>query len=170
MKPDAGMDVTLAPATPADLPRLSGYMRGLRADDPMPPGTLADDATAVAAVAALLADPDRGPARGGRGGVGGSPPHAAAGGRPVGYAVLTFAHSIEFGGRCGFVDELYVEPPARGRGVGRRALERVADEARSLGVRVLLLEVSPENERVAGLYRSAGFAERKYRLMTKRIL
>ena len=170
MKPDAGTGVTLAPATPADLPLLAGYMRGLRADDPMAAGTLADDATAEAALSALLADPALGRAwviRASDGDGSGDMPNN---GRPVGYAVLTFVHSIEFGGRCGFVDELYVEPPARGRGVGRRALERVADEARSLGVRVLLLEVSPENERVAGLYRSAGFAERKYRLMTKRIL
>jgi ribosomal protein S18 acetylase RimI-like enzyme len=148
-------------------------MRGLRADDPMPAGTLADDATAATAVAALLADPALGRAwviRAGDAG-GGGPPDGAAGGddRPVGYVVLTFVHSLEFGGRCGFVDELYVDPPARGRGVGRRALELVAAEARALGVRVLLLEVSPENQRAAGLYRSAGFAERKYRLMTKRL-
>lgn len=162
--------VTLAPATPADLGLLAGYLRGLRADDPMPAGTLADDATALAAVSALLNDPTLGRAWVIRAGGGNGGPSDAGGDRPVGYTFLTFVHSIEFGGRCGFVDELYVEPPARGRGVGRRALELVADAARSFGVRVLLLEVSPENERADRLYQSAGFAERKYRLMTKRLV
>ena len=170
MPSDAGQTVSLVEATPADLGPLAEYMLGLRADDPMPAGTLADDETAVAAMSALLADPTLGQAWMIRAG-GGDPHHSgfAGGSRPVGYAVLTFVHSIEFGGRCGFVDELYVEPPARGRGVGRRALELVAGEARSLGVRVLLLEVSPANERAAGLYRSCGFADRKYRLMTRRL-
>ncbi|MDB5296554.1 MAG: family acetyltransferase [Phycisphaerales bacterium] len=161
---DDASTVALAPATPADLGLLAGYLRGLRADDPMPAETAADDATALAAVAALLADPALGRAwviRAGADGAGGS--------RPVGYAVLTFVHSIEFGGRCGFVDELYVDPAARGRGVGRRALDLVAAEARALGVRVLMLEVSPENERAAKLYRSAGFGDRKYKLMAKRL-
>lgn len=155
---DADQLVRLDPAGPTDVDLLAGYMRGLRSDDPMPADTLADDAAAVASMAALLADPSLGRAW-----------LVAAGGQPVGYAVLTFVHSIEFGGRCGFVDELYVEPAARGRGVGRRALELVAAEARSLGVRVLLLEVSPENERAERLYRAAGFGERKYRLMAKRL-
>ncbi|HEX8914813.1 MAG TPA: GNAT family N-acetyltransferase [Humisphaera sp.] len=133
-------------------------MRGLRADDPMPPGTLADDTTAAAAISALLADPALGRAW-----------LIHAGGRAVGYAVLTFVHSIEFGGRCGFVDELYVEAAARGQGVGRRALDLVAAEAAAAGVRVLLLEVSPENERAARLYERAGFGPRKYRLMVKQL-
>jgi ribosomal protein S18 acetylase RimI-like enzyme len=174
--------VALAPATPADLPLLADYLRGLRADDPMPAGTAADDATALAAVAALLADPALGRAwlirskssanAAGTGdtGVTGDARHAAeAADRPVGYAVLTFVHSIEFGGRCGFVDELYVEPAARGLGVGRRALALVTTAAADLGVRVLLLEVSPENERAAKLYAAAGFGPRKYKLMAKRL-
>jgi ribosomal protein S18 acetylase RimI-like enzyme len=150
--------IVLAPARPADLPLLATYMGGLRAADPMPAGTLADDATAAAAMSALIADPALGRAW---------VVHAAGG--AVGYAVLTFVHSIEFGGRCGFVDELYVEDAARGQGVGRRALDLVAAEAQSLTVRVLLLEVSPENERAARLYERAGFGQRKYRLMVRRL-
>ena len=148
--------VALIAATAADLPLLAGYLRGLRDADPMPAGTAADDATALAAVAAMFADPALGRAW-----------LIAFDGRPVGYVILTFVHSIEFGGRCGFVDEFYVEPPARGRGVGRRALDLVAAAAADLGVRMLLLEVSPQNERAAKLYASAGFGPRKYRLMVK---
>ena len=167
MPSDSGPVASLALAMPADLGLLAGYLRALRADDPMPAG--ADDATALAAVAALMADPALGRAWLVRTGCGSDSGGVAGVDRPVGYAVLTFVHSVEFGGRCGFVDELYVEPAARGRGVGRRALELVAAQAAAVGVRVLLLEVSPENERAAGLYRAAGFADRKYRLMTKRL-
>ena len=38
-------DVSLIPATPADLPVLLEYMKGLRTDDPMPAATLASDGT-----------------------------------------------------------------------------------------------------------------------------
>lgn len=152
------LTVALVPATTADLPRLAEYMRGLRADDPMPAGTLADDETTTAAVSALLSNPALGRAW-----------LIHADGSATGYAVLTFIHSIEFGGRCAFVDELYLEPAARGQGIGRRTMELLGEAAVSDGVRVLLLEASPENERACRLYRAAGFDERKYRLMSKRL-
>ena len=151
-------DVSLIPATPADLPVLLEYMKGLRADDPMPAATLASDADSAAVMGQLLADESLG--------------HVwliRAAETVVGYAVLTYVLSLELGGQCGFVDEFYVAPQARGRGVGRRAMQLVNEEAQRLGLRALLLEVSPENERACGLYRSAGFVERKYRLMIKRI-
>lgn len=148
--------VDLDAATPAELSLLKAYLRSLRAEDPMPAGTLADDATAIAALQALMADASLGRAW-----------LIHAHGQPVGYAVLTFVHSIEFGGRCGFVDELYVDPLARGKGVGRQAIDLVAEQAKSLGVRILLLEVSPENESAIRLYERVGFSHRKYRMMAR---
>jgi ribosomal protein S18 acetylase RimI-like enzyme len=67
------------------------------------------------------------------------------------------------------VDELYVVPEHRGQGIGRRALQFIAEQADTLGARVLLLEVSRSNERAKRLYRSVGFEDRGYHLMKRMI-
>src|SRR6516164_9557146 len=36
----------------------------------------------------------------------------------VGYVVITLGYSIEYGGRDGFIDDLYLVPEARGHGLG----------------------------------------------------
>jgi ribosomal protein S18 acetylase RimI-like enzyme len=147
--------VTLVRATPADLDLLTEWMQGLRNDDPMPAATLADSAVARQTMAEVLADDRLG-----------SVWIIRRGATHAGYAVLAYIHSIEFGGRCAFLDELYVAPEHRG-GVGRAALSLLQAEASALGVQVLLLEVSPENEHASRLYQSAGFETRKYRLCAK---
>jgi ribosomal protein S18 acetylase RimI-like enzyme len=81
--------------------------------------------------------------------------------------VLTFGFSVEFGGRTGFIDELFVDVAHRRRGVGKTALRLATEQAASLGARVLFLEATPTNEAADRLYRGAGFGERDYRLMWK---
>src|SRR3989338_432197 len=39
-------------------------------------------------------------------------------GRPIGYVVLTFGFSLEYGGREAIVEELYLVPSRRRRGIG----------------------------------------------------
>lgn len=88
----------------------------------------------------------------------------------VGYAAVCFGYSIEFGGRDAFVDELYLEPRARGRGIGRHVLETIAEAMQQAGVRALHLEVDRGNLRAQRLYAKAGFASREgYHLMTRRL-
>src|SRR2546421_10792204 len=58
-------------------------------------------------------------------------------GRPVGVAALSFAWPLEYADRSAWLEELYVEPAARGRGIGTRLLRaalRVAAEAGAAGV------------------------------------
>ena len=88
---------------------------------------------------------------------------------PIGYVVLTFGWSLEFGGMDGFVDELYVRPAVRGRGIAAEVLSTLpralADQA---GLRALHLEVASEAESVQRLYERAGFRMRDgYHLMTR---
>ena len=90
------------------------------------------------------------------------------GGRAVGYAMLTWSFSIESGGRDGLIDEIYLVPKVRGRGLGRRALAMFEDEARTLGLKRLFLEVDHGN-RALGLYRRAGFVDHRRYLMSKYI-
>jgi len=54
---------------------------------------------------------------------------------------------------------LWVDPGARGAGVGLRLIEAVADWARERGAPVLELSVTANNTAAAALYASAGFAE-----------
>lgn len=85
----------------------------------------------------------------------------------VGYLVVTFGFSLEFGGRDAFVDELYVEESARGRGLGTEAL-RVAEQAcAEAGIHALLLEVEHVNPRARALYERSGYVAHDRHLMTK---
>ena len=90
-------------------------------------------------------------------------------GTTVGYGVLTVGYSVEHGGRDGFLDDFYLAPEARGRGLGRRSLDALEGEAQALGIRVLHLEVGTENRRADALYRSVGFRDSGRRLMSKRL-
>jgi len=77
----------------------------------------------------------------------------------VGYIVLTLGFSVEYGGLRGFVDDFFVRPSVRGRGLGGAALETVKECCRDLGVRALLVETGPENHPARGVYARAGFEE-----------
>lgn len=92
---------------------------------------------------------------------------ADAEGPIVGYAVLTLGFSLEYGGRDGFLDEIYVAPEARGQGIGSAALKFVMAEAEKLGIKALHLEVMPGNDRALELYRRHGFADTRRHLLNK---
>jgi ribosomal protein S18 acetylase RimI-like enzyme len=87
----------------------------------------------------------------------------------VGYVVLTLGYSIEYGGRDGFIDDLYLTPEARGRGWGRLVIDFALSEAARLGIRTLHLEVEAHNDRAQALYRSAGFEDTGQRLLRRRL-
>jgi ribosomal protein S18 acetylase RimI-like enzyme len=88
-------------------------------------------------------------------------------GRCVGYVILTLGYSVEYGGRDGFIDDLYLAPDVRGLGLGRRLLDFTLAEAMRLGIGTLHLEVEADNARATQLYRSAGFEETGRRLMRR---
>jgi ribosomal protein S18 acetylase RimI-like enzyme len=86
---------------------------------------------------------------------------------PVGYVVLTYGFSFEYHGRDAFIDELYVEPEYRRKGIGIRAMRFVEERARELGVNALHLEVDQGNEPAAELYRRTGYEDHARFLLTK---
>jgi len=85
----------------------------------------------------------------------------------VGYIVLTFGFSFEYHGRDAFIDELYIEPAYRRRGLGRRAMKFIAARARERGVQAIHLEVDEGNSAAEELYRRAGYGHQSRFLMTK---
>ena len=57
----------------------------------------------------------------------------------------------------GEVKRMYVVPEARGRGLGRRLLVELEEQARSLGYTALVLETGDRQPQALGLYASSGF-------------
>ena len=55
------------------------------------------------------------------------------------------------------IRRMYVVPDARGRGLSRRVLEALEDEARALGYSLVRLETGNLQAAAVGLYISAGF-------------
>ena len=89
----------------------------------------------------------------------------------AGYALLISFYSNELRGRVCVIDEVYVAPAFRGRGLGQRLLE-------VLGTRgfppfadavALELEVSPKNERARALYARTGFVPIRNTTMRKTV-
>ena len=146
-------DVTLAPVEPPDLDALLELLARFNASQ----GYAVDAGAARSALGELLARPELGRAY-----------WIRQGDARLGYAVLCFGWSRAWGGRDAFVDEIFVEAPARGRGVGRAALRALIGEARRLGVRALHLEVEHGNEAGQALYRSEGFAGKDRQILTLR--
>ncbi|MDJ0821423.1 MAG: GNAT family N-acetyltransferase [Paracoccaceae bacterium] len=87
---------------------------------------------------------------------------------PVGYIVISFGWSVEFGGLDAMVDELFIRPAVRRRGMGFEALNGIAKALKSGGVRALHLEVDQTDEDAQRFYRRARFQPRdSYMLMTR---
>lgn len=83
----------------------------------------------------------------------------------AGYLILTFIFSFEYGGRIGFLDELYIKEEMRGKGIGKKAIAFVQEEARKAHVKTMYLEVEPHNEKAQQLYLASGFEMHKRKLM-----
>ncbi|WP_375172739.1 GNAT family N-acetyltransferase [Pseudooceanicola sp.] len=89
---------------------------------------------------------------------------------PIGYVVICFGWSVEFGGMDGFVDELYIRPSVRGRGIGTDVLINLPKQLAKNGLRAIHLEVSRVAVRTQEAYKRAGFKPRAdYMLMTRRM-
>ena len=88
-------------------------------------------------------------------------------GELVGYAVVGFGFSLEFGGRDALLDEFYVHEPYRGRGIGTKVMEAVEELCRSQGIKAIHLEADHFNARVHEYYKRMGFRDHERHLMTK---
>src|SRR5688572_15725608 len=81
---------------------------------------------------------------------------ARSDGRLAGYLALTFGCSLEVHGKTGLVDELFVAPDWRGRGLGGALLAEAERLCREAGARVLRLEVEHTNLDAQRLYAKRG--------------
>lgn len=78
-------------------------------------------------------------------------------GEVMGYFILTFVFSFEYKGRIAFLDELFISEKARGKGLGKQALNFMAAQAKLLSVKIIYLEIENHNDAAKKLYLSKGF-------------
>lgn len=81
----------------------------------------------------------------------------SAGGELAGYAIIVYFWSNEFRGNIIDIDEVYVAPPFRSRGIGKQFFEwlKQTHETSAVG---WSLQVSETNRRARELYEQLGFA------------
>ena len=89
---------------------------------------------------------------------------------PIGYAIVTFGWSVEFGGLDAFIDEIFIRPSVRGRGMGGDVLSALPKALADAGVVAFHLEVDRNDARAQKLYARAGFQPRdRFMLMSRRL-
>jgi ribosomal protein S18 acetylase RimI-like enzyme len=86
-----------------------------------------------------------------------------AGDGPDGFAQLRFRPSLYTGALDAHLEELYVVPERRGRGLGRALLEGAMELARERGAAHIDLGTSEDDVAARALYESAGFTNREGR-------
>ncbi len=81
-------------------------------------------------------------------------------GQVAGYALLAFFWSNEYGGHKVFVDELFVRPAWRGKGLATAFFAYLLREWADFAV-AFELEVTPQNAEARRLYERLGFVQAK---------
>jgi len=77
----------------------------------------------------------------------------------VGHLVLTLKYAMEYGGAIACLDDLYVRPDWRNKGLSTAALIEVRDFCETAGIRALTVEAGYQNGPAQTVYRRIGFAE-----------
>ena len=77
-------------------------------------------------------------------------------GKIIGYSILINFWSNEYGGNILFIDELYIIPKYRGKGIGAGFIKYLV-ENRYGNSAAISLEITPSNTRAGELYKRIGF-------------
>ena len=88
----------------------------------------------------------------------------------VGYIILTFIFSFEYGGKIAFIDELFIKETARGKGFGKEAIQFIQGEVPKLSLKLLYLEVETHNENAQKMYLAHDFELHNRKLMKYKIV
>jgi GNAT superfamily N-acetyltransferase len=136
-------DHTVAVVADDDLPELLGLVRAYLDFYEVTPS----DDEMLALSRALIADPESEGvqflARDG-------------GGRAVGFASLFWTWTTTRGGRLGVMNDLFVDPAARGTGMADALIAACAQRCRERGVRWLEWQTATDNHRAQAVYERVG--------------
>jgi len=78
-------------------------------------------------------------------------------GRIVGVAYVITISSVEHCGLVAWLEELYVTPTCRSRGIGTALVEAVVERARNMDIVAIDLEIDAGHRHADSLYRRLGF-------------
>lgn len=135
--------ITIRRATAEDLPETHRMLIALAAQHGLPatltPRVLARIALDGPAARLLVAHRQDSPQR-----------------HPVGHALLILGRNMVAGATWGFVEQLYVQAPDRGRGIGRALLAAAREEARAAGCAGVTVSSCPETNGSALAWRALG--------------
>lgn len=84
----------------------------------------------------------------------------------AGYTMVAKSYSTEAGGRCAWIEDIYVLPEYRGKGFGTAFLNFATEHYQKCAVR-LRLEAEPDNRRAIQVYENAGFEVLGYTQLVK---
>ena len=87
-------------------------------------------------------------------------------GKVAGYSLLAKTFSQEAGGMVLWIEELYIRPEYRNKGLGSAFFEYLDSKTKDQIVRIRL-EVEEENEKAMALYEKMGYRPLDYRQMYK---
>lgn len=77
-------------------------------------------------------------------------------GGPIGFALMDWRWAGTAGGRVGHLEDLFVSPGARGKGVADALIARCAERGRELGLRRLGWITATDNQRAQRVYDRSG--------------
>jgi GNAT superfamily N-acetyltransferase len=80
---------------------------------------------------------------------------------PLGYVLLSFGWSVNRAGMEGWVNEIYVRPNVRRRGIGTEVLHAVAVSMGKAGLRVLHVRLGRADDMAARFCARVGFEQRE---------
>ena len=89
---------------------------------------------------------------------------------PIGYAVIGFGWSVAAGGLAGNLEELWIRPGVRGRGIGSEVLGTLPKALAAGGLRALTAAVPAGDEALGRFFRRSRFlAKSETRVLTLRL-
>ncbi len=89
---------------------------------------------------------------------------------PIGYIIVTFTWSVELGGLDGMIDEVFIRPAVRGRGIATEVLYTLPRTLAEAGVRTLHISVDRDNVAATRLYARARFEAQDNTVLLRRTL
>jgi ribosomal protein S18 acetylase RimI-like enzyme len=131
-----------APADAGHVARLLGAFRDWMKE------SAPDDDSIAASVAQLITDPQTEYLLGA----------LADGGRPAGVCQLRYRHSVWTGSPDCWLEDLYVDAPARRDGLGRALVLAAIERGHARGARRIELDTNADNHGAIALYESLGFS------------
>lgn len=76
---------------------------------------------------------------------------------PLGYVLVTFGWSVAAGGMIGWLDEVFIRPSVRRRGIGTECLHAVSVSLKAAGMKAMHVQLDSDNAAAARFCSRAGF-------------